>query len=153
MKKTVFNIMTFFALILALSCGHDAAQNDASEKAIADSIKQAIADSVKQAITTQINSAKADEKVTEKVAKVATFKTKNSTAEVEQIEGLYVFYRSKPVMGYQYLGTYKIVLIWENNPKLLFNKLVRKTQKKYPDADGIIIDDDMGKCDVIKFKN
>ena len=80
------------------------------------------------------------------------FEINRSTAEVEQEEGVYVFYRSKPVSDYEYLGTYKIGLIWDDKPKLLFNKLVRKTKDKFPNADGIIIDNEMGKCDAIRFK-
>lgn len=80
------------------------------------------------------------------------YELKNSTAEVEQEEGMYVFYRSKPVKEYTYIGTYKIGLIWDNNPRLLFKKLIRKTKDKYPGADAIIIDNDMEKCDAVKFK-
>jgi len=82
----------------------------------------------------------------------AVYDVRKSTAEVEQEEGMYVFYRSKPVAEYEYLGTYKIGLVWDDKPKLLFNKLIRKTKDKYPDANGIIIDNEMGKCDAIKFK-
>jgi hypothetical protein len=81
------------------------------------------------------------------------YDVKKSSAEVEQVEGVYVFYRSKPVFDYEYLGTYKIVLAWDNSPKILFEKLVRKTKEKYPNAEAIVIDNDMGKCDAIKFKN
>jgi hypothetical protein len=84
--------------------------------------------------------------------KVATYETKKSTAEVEQEEGMYVFYRSKPVTEYEYLGTYKIGMVWDDKPKLLFNKLIKKTKDKYPNADGVIIDNEMEKCDAIKFK-
>jgi hypothetical protein len=43
-------------------------------------------------------------------------------------------------------------MVWDDKPSLLFNKLVRKTKEKFPSADGIIIANDMGKCDAIKFK-
>lgn len=84
--------------------------------------------------------------------KAYEYVVKKSTGEVEMEEGVYIYYRSKPVAEYEYLGTYKIGLIWDDKPKLLFNKLVRKTKDKYPNADGMIIDNDMGKCDAIKFK-
>jgi hypothetical protein len=80
------------------------------------------------------------------------YEPKKATAEVEQEEGLYIFYRSKPVMDYEYIGTYKIGLIWDDKPKLLFKKLVKKTKEKFPNAEAIIIDNDMEKCDAIKFK-
>lgn len=82
----------------------------------------------------------------------ATYLSNKSTAEVEQDSGVYVFYRSKPVTKYEYIGTYKIGLIWDDNPKLLFNKLIKKTKEKFPEADALIIDNDMVKCDAIKFK-
>jgi hypothetical protein len=80
------------------------------------------------------------------------YEVRKSSAEVEQEEGVYIFYRSKPIAEYEYLGTYKIGMVWDDKPRLLFNKLVRKTKEKFPNADGIIIDNDMGKCDAIKFK-
>ncbi len=84
--------------------------------------------------------------------KTGVFEIRKSSADVEQEEGVYVFYRAKPVSEYEYLGTYKIGMVWDDKPRLLFNKLVRKTKEKFPNADGIIIDNDMGKCDAIKFK-
>jgi hypothetical protein len=82
----------------------------------------------------------------------SNYEAKNASAEVQQEEGMYIFYRSKPVMEFEYLGTYKIGMVWDDKPKLLFNKLIRKTKEKFPNADGIIIDNEMGKCDAIKFK-
>lgn len=84
--------------------------------------------------------------------KTGVYEVRKSSAEVEQEEGVYVFYRAKPVAEYEYLGTYKIGMVWDDKPRLLFSKLVRKTREKFPNADGIIIDNDMGKCDAIKFK-
>jgi hypothetical protein len=84
--------------------------------------------------------------------KSGVYEVSKSTADVEQEEGVYVFYRSKPVANYEYVGTYKIGMVWDDKPSLLFNKLVRKTKEKFPSADGIIIANDMGKCDAIKFK-
>ena len=73
------------------------------------------------------------------------YELNKATAEVSQEEGLYVFYRSKPVSDYEYLGTYKIGLIWDDKPSLLFAKLVRKVKKEYPQAQAIIIDNNMNK--------
>lgn len=80
------------------------------------------------------------------------YETIKATAEVQQEEGLYIFYRSRPVREYEYLGTYKIGLIWDDKPSLLFNKLVRKAKKEYPQAEAIVIDNNMAKCDAIRFK-
>lgn len=77
---------------------------------------------------------------------------KPNIAEVESNQGMFIFYRSKPLMEYEYIGTYKVQLIWENKPNLLFDKLIRKTKDKFPNADAIIINDNMDKCDAIRFK-
>jgi len=68
------------------------------------------------------------------------------------VEGIYIFYRCKPVTEYEYIGTYKIKLIWDDKPTLLFDKLIKKTKEKYPNVQAIIIDNGMGQCDAIKFK-
>lgn len=81
-----------------------------------------------------------------------TFDAKKNTAEVDQEEGVYIFYHAKPVMEYEYIGTYKVGMVWDDKPRLLFAKLVKKTKEKFPNCDGIIIDNEMGKCDAIKFK-
>ncbi len=80
------------------------------------------------------------------------YETTKATAEVFQEEGLYIFYRSKPVKEYDYIGTYKVGMVWDDKPKLLFAKIVKKVKKEFPEAQAVIIDNDMGKCDAIKFK-
>lgn len=76
---------------------------------------------------------------------------KNNISEVDQIEGIYIFYHSKPLAKYEYLGTYKIGVIWDDKPKLLLPKLIHKTKEKYPAVQGIIIGEDMEQCDAVKF--
>ena len=58
--------------------------------------------------------------------KTHEYLVKDSTSEVEQEEGVFVFYRSKPVAPYEYIGTYKIGLVWDDKPRLLFNKLIKR---------------------------
>ena len=73
-------------------------------------------------------------------------------AIVQQEEGLYIYYRCSPTDEYTYLGTYKVGFVMDNNPSLLFKKLVKKAKEKYPNAQAIIIDNDMSKCDAVVYK-
>lgn len=80
------------------------------------------------------------------------YDAKNNLSEVVQVEGMYIFYLSKPLAPYDYLGTYRIILIWKNTPDRCLSKLIRKTRKKFPNAQAIIITPDMNQCDAIKFR-
>lgn len=85
------------------------------------------------------------------------YDAKKNTAEVMQIEGIYIFTDSKPVMEYEYLGTIETsVLGMCNQYNCLRDKAITKTKKEYPASEGIIIsfnkEKGNAKCDVIKFK-
>ena len=83
---------------------------------------------------------------------------RKNTAEVEQIQGFYVFIDSKPVMEYDYLGTIngtggRAAL----NPQYtsVRDALLKRAKKDYPAGDGIIFHLNAGgkdRCDVVKFK-
>ena len=77
--------------------------------------------------------------------------TKNA-ATVEQMEGIYIFYMSKPVAETEYIGTYKMKFIVDDKPKLLLPKLIREAKKQFPTCEAIIIPFDMYQCDAVKFK-
>lgn len=86
------------------------------------------------------------------------YDARKSTAEVEQIQGLYVFIDSKPVLEYDYLGTIngtggRGAL----NPQytVIRDAILKRAKKDYPAADGIILHLNAGgkdRADVIKFK-
>ncbi len=69
-------------------------------------------------------------------------------AEVNSIQGMFIFTDSKPVADYQYLGTIKT-----NNqliePQYLNvrDELIKKLKKKFPDANGIIFSFNSGGAD------
>jgi len=91
--------------------------------------------------------------------------------KVETMNGIYIFIKSKPTASYDFLGS--IELKWyEKLSKLsdqnltsaiknitgivsfsdnLENTLL-EIKQKYPSADGVIFDDDMNRCEVVKFK-
>jgi len=86
---------------------------------------------------------------------LANYEPKKSTGEVEQMQGLYIFTDSKPVLEYEYLGTVKASMGMDSQYQGVRDKLVKKAKKDYPDADGLIMQFKSGgtdKCDAIKFK-
>jgi hypothetical protein len=85
-----------------------------------------------------------------------SYQIKKSTADVDQIQGLYIFVDSKPVMDYEYLGTVKsTVSLGDGQYTGVRDRIIKKAKKDYPEADGIIITFKTGgtdKGDAIKFK-
>lgn len=78
---------------------------------------------------------------------------KITTADVEQMNGLYVFIHSKPVKPYETLGTYAPKVVWSDESNKLINHMVTKGKEKFPEATAIIFtSDDLGTADLIKFK-
>ncbi len=87
------------------------------------------------------------------LAFTVTNDVKNSTAEVDQIQGLYAFIHSKPVNEYEYLGSIAPKLVPSKNASSIINHMIKKGKEKYPNADGIVFTDDaLAKVDLIKFK-
>lgn len=86
-----------------------------------------------------------------------TQEVKNSTAEVNQVEGLLIFTDCKPVKEYEYLGTVKSNTGGFGNAQYegVRNRLIKKVKSEYPKADGAIMYLNYGqadKADAIKFK-
>jgi len=85
----------------------------------------------------------------------ATYEPKKETAIAEQMEGLYIFTDSKPVLEYEYLGTLKAAIGWSGQYQSVRDHLIKKANKKFPSADALIFHFKQGgtdKCDAIKFK-
>jgi hypothetical protein len=81
------------------------------------------------------------------------YEAKKSTAEVEQMQGLYVFIHSKPVGDYEYIGSLTPTFVPSANAKPIINHMIKKGKEKYPEATGIIFtDDQLGKVDLIILK-
>lgn len=84
------------------------------------------------------------------------YDVRSNTAEVEQMDGLYIFVDSKPVKEYDYLGTEKVgVSMGSGQYRDVRDKLIKKIKKEYPQAQGILIHFAEGgadKADAIKFK-
>jgi hypothetical protein len=83
--------------------------------------------------------------------KITTVKT----AEVEQRQGVYVFYKGqKPLGNYDYLGTVESGAMIKNYKlSYLVPLMIERTKKRFPNADAIIfVEEDLWKCDAVKFK-
>lgn len=78
-------------------------------------------------------------------------------AEVNRVEGYYIFTDSKPVQDYEYLGTIKGgVTFTSGQYEPVRNVLIRKAKKRYPKADGLILhlkDGGTDRADAIYFKD
>jgi hypothetical protein len=76
-------------------------------------------------------------------------------AQVNQAQGYFIFMQSQPVAEYKVLGTVKKTgLTLSGDPTEMFNTILKKTKKEYPDADGIIFENvDMQHATCIKFKD
>ena len=86
--------------------------------------------------------------------KVSNFSPNASTAEVNKIEGYYIFTDSKPVMPYDSIGALEIGFINDTQYESIRGNLIKKAKNKYPSADGLIMEfDKMGvdKCIVIRI--
>ncbi len=85
---------------------------------------------------------------------VVEYQVKNSTAEVEQVSGVYVFVNSKPVHEYEYMGTVKSAgVVMSKDYEDLMPKMVKRAIKEYPKADAVIFKNgEIYEADVIKFK-
>ena len=93
----------------------------------------------------------------------------NSTAET--MNGIYIFIKSKPTSKYDFLGSIelkwydKLTELEQQNLQSAIKNLtgiisfsdnlentLTQVKQKYPTADGVIFDDEMSRCEVIKFK-
>lgn len=84
----------------------------------------------------------------------ASHDIKKNCAEVQQLQGLYIFMDSKPLTEYKYLGTVKASSGWSGQYQAVRDKLIKKAKDDFKDADGLILNfvkDGVDKADVIKF--
>lgn len=70
----------------------------------------------------------------------ANYEAKKNTAEVDQIQGFYIFVKNKPVKEYEYLGTVKGPLVGNHEFDNLVELMVRNAKKDFPDANALIFD-------------
>jgi len=71
---------------------------------------------------------------------VANYEAKKNTAEVDQIQGFYIFTKGKPVKEYEYLGTVKGPLVGNHEFDNLVELMVKNAKKDFPNANALIFD-------------
>lgn len=80
----------------------------------------------------------------------------NKTAEVNKVDGVYVFTDSQPVKDFEKLGEVKLTLgLGSSQYSDLRDKLIKKAKKDYPNTDAVILYFHTGSTDraeAIKFK-
>lgn len=89
------------------------------------------------------------------MAMAINYEVKNSTAEVEQIQGIYIFTDSKPVREFEYLGTASNGIGISSQYQGVRDRLIKNAKKEYPSCDAIILhlnSNGFDKADVIRFK-
>lgn len=87
--------------------------------------------------------------------KVANFLPNASTAEVNNIEGFYIFTDSKPLMPYDSIGVLEIGFVSDTQYESIRGSFVKKARSKFPNANGLIMKFDkkgVDKCIVVKMK-
>lgn len=83
-------------------------------------------------------------------AGVENYVVNRNTAEVETYQNVRIFTDSKPIKEYEYLGIVKAHIGLTGHYSEIRGILIKNAIKKYPNAEGLIIKDDV--ADVIKFK-
>jgi len=79
--------------------------------------------------------------------------TGKNTGNVDDVNGVLVFYRSSPVTDFETMGTVKVGLTMSNKPEELIDVLTSKLKKQFPTAEAIVISDpNMNSGSAIKFK-
>lgn len=74
-------------------------------------------------------------------------------ANVEQVNGIYVFGFAKPTAKYDVLGMVKIKgMVSNEKAPHMVDLLTGYAKKDYPSGEAIIINSDFEKAEVIKFK-
>lgn len=81
----------------------------------------------------------------------------NEDAKAEQVQGLFIFVKSKPTSEYEVLGTIKGPMVGSHEFDDLLNSLLKKAKKDYPQASGLLFDGAIKQThnttvSVIKFK-
>lgn len=86
-------------------------------------------------------------------ASITEYVVKKATAEVDQVEGLYLFFNAAPVSDTEYLGTVKVGMTWDSKTTTRRDAIIKKVKKEYPEAEGIVFKAwDFESAEAIRFK-
>ncbi|MFY7862284.1 MAG: hypothetical protein ACOVP5_08640 [Chitinophagales bacterium] len=70
---------------------------------------------------------------------IATTQTNPSIAEVNKIEGFYIFTDSRPMRQYDSLGTVDIGFLTGTQYEQIRNHLIKRAKLRFPNANGLIM--------------
>ena len=78
----------------------------------------------------------------------------NHTAEIRQINGLYIYLYSTPIDETEFIGAViSPPIVMSTDMDKMVQLMAKRAKAKFPDAEAIIFsNDDLGKCDAVKFK-
>jgi hypothetical protein len=66
------------------------------------------------------------------------------TAEVRQVDGIYIYYMSLPVDKYESLGEVRTGgVILNKHPETVIPFVIKRVKKQYPNANGVIMERNM----------
>lgn len=83
---------------------------------------------------------------------ISDYSVAKKTAEVRQVEGIYVFFCAEPVSEYKFLGTARVQLVIDDNTDTRIYSVIKRAKKKYPECEAVIFRElDLGVADCIKF--
>lgn len=83
----------------------------------------------------------------------SNYDVNHGTAEVQKIQGLYIFFASKPVAPTEYLGTVKVKMTSDSESTTRLNKMIKNCKKEYPQAEALIFNQiDFSMADAVTFK-
>lgn len=87
--------------------------------------------------------------------KAYEYQVRMSTAEVEKVDGLYIFTDCKPVLPYDSIGAVDAGFVTGTQYETIRDNIVKRVNKLYKDADGIVINYNKKGIDigtVVKFR-
>ncbi len=93
----------------------------------------------------------------DETSRTVEYTVNNKTAEVNQVQGFYLFVESEPVKAYKYLGTVgkSMSLFGSGQYTDMRDKLIKKAKRNFPNANGLIFhfkDGGRDKVDVIQIE-
>ena len=71
---------------------------------------------------------------------VQSYALKINTAEVNQVQGFYIFAMSSPVLEYEHLGVVTGPAVGSHEFDKLLDQMLKKARKEYPNGNALIFD-------------
>ena len=80
------------------------------------------------------------------------YEIEKNSGEVKQIEGLYIFFASEPLMKTEYIGTVKVGMTLNSDSDTRLSAIIKKCKKNFPNAEAVIFKSiDFSSADAVKY--